>query len=351
MKINIEKFQLLEICNIKFKAYYPIDKFVSYDEFINIIKLYNYKNKFFPLPIYFNINSKIFKNKSKNPINIYYNNIKVCTFKNYLKYKITNKTKLDLCKSLFGTKKKTHPGVNKFLKENQYYISSKIYEFNKEIISLIEFSKPNTIIRLLNKNNIKRIAGFHTRNAPHKGHEWIHNYALKKCGSLLIQPLVGMYKKDEYKEDVIIKSNLNLIENAYKKNKVFFSILNSYPRYCGPREAIFHAIIRKNYGCTHFMVGRDHAGIKNYYGKYESQKLCKKHEKKIGIKILTFDEPKFCSNCKKVSNKLCNFCKKSKMKSISGTYVRKLLLNNKKIPEHIMRYEVSSILNKNSLIT
>jgi ATP sulfurylase len=133
MKIKIEKYQLLEICNIEYNVYLPIDKFVGYDEFFNIAKNQNYNGKFFPIPIYFNISSKIFEKNTKDSIEIYYKNVKVCTFQNYNKYKIHLKDKYKIFPIIFGTNDKKHPGVNKFLEENEYYISSKIYNFNKKV--------------------------------------------------------------------------------------------------------------------------------------------------------------------------------------------------------------------------
>ena len=123
--------------------------------------------------------------------------------------------------------------------------------------------------------------------------------------------------------------------------------LNSYPRYAGPREALLHAIIRKNYGCTHFLVGRDHAGYKNYYYKYESQQKAITNEKKIGIKIINFNEPVACLNCKKIFSNKCTYCNTTtKFLRISGTYIRNLILKNKKIPEIMMSKKISKGLNQ-----
>ena len=161
----------------------------------------------------------------------------------------------------------------------------------------------DSIVSIFFKSKLKTIVGFHTRNVPHRAHEWIHNFALKKCDGLFIHPLIGQFKKNEYKEKIIIQSNLKLINDIYKNKNIFFGLFNSYPRYAGPREALFHALIRKNYGCTHFMLGRDHAGVGKYYTKYESQKLCIEHEKYLKVKIISFKEPYLCTSCKKVVNK------------------------------------------------
>ena len=133
-----------------------------------------------------------------------------------------------------------------------------------------------------------------------------------------------------------------------KKKNILFGVFNSYPRYGGPREAVFHALVRKNYGCTHFLVGRDHAGYKNFYKKYESQNFCKQIEKKIKIKILKFNEPFLCKKYNIILNDK-KICKGAKF-PISGTYIRNLLFKKKEIPSSIMRKEISVLLNKNSII-
>ena len=217
----------------------------------------------------------------------------------------------------------------------------------------LNFNSPYELKSKFIKHRLKTIAGFHTRNAPHRAHEWIHNLGLKKCDGLLIQPLVGQFKKNEYKEKIIIKSNLKLVKEIYRRKNIFLGIVNAYPRYAGPREALFHAIARKNYGCTHFLVGRDHAGVtntyrQNYYKKYESQKLCKKYKSKLGIEIICFQEPYFCEICKKVVNE-CNHQKEKKI-SISGTKIRNLIFSGKKIPDELMRKQISKTLSKSSII-
>ena len=154
---------------------------------------------------------------------------------------------------------------------------------------------------------------------------------LEKYDDLLIQPLLGQYKRNEYLDNTIIKTNKKVLK-IYKKDNLFFAPLFSYPRYGGPLEAALHAIVRKNYGCTHFWVGRDHAGYKKFYSKYESQKFCLKNEKKLGIKIIAEKEPYFCKGCKKIVNKKCyeQSCIRSGKIYISGTEIRKYIYNNKR---------------------
>ena len=194
-------------------------------------------------------------------------------------------------RKIFNTSNLNHPGYKNFVDSGSYNLDCEITKFNKNILKKIEFLDPNKIKRIIKKRKIKSIVGFHTRNVPHKAHEWIHLFGLKKCEGLLVQPMIGQFKKNEYKRDCIISSNKKLVDKIYNKKNILFGTFNSYPRYGGPREAVLHAIVRKNYGCTHFLVGRDNAGFRSFYRKYDSQNFCKKNEKKIKIKIIKFNEP------------------------------------------------------------
>ena len=349
MKLNINHKNLLDIINLHYKSYYPIKSFVSKEDFLSIVNNYRTKkNLFFPMPIYINISKKIYtKIKNSKLIKTIYKSKKVCDLKINSFFQID---KYKIGKKIFQTNDKKHPGLNELLKSGSFFIDCTIIKFNKKIMKNINFDNPQKLKSLFSKKKIKTIAGFHTRNAPHKAHEWIHKYGLKKCNALLIHPLIGQFKKGEFKENVVIKSNYKLVKEIYKKKNIFFALFNSYPRYAGPREALLHAIVRRNYGCTHCLVGRDHAGIGNYYKKYESQNRCLKFQKKLKIKIIAFNEPYLCSKCKIVVNQKCALCNKISKKLINGTYVRKSLLKKSKIPEYYMNSKISKILNKNSII-
>jgi len=350
MKLNIKNHNLTDIINLKFGVYKPLTEFVSKEDFLNIVNNFKTKeNKFFPFPIFFDISANLQKKiKIKKKLELFYKSTKVCELDIKSFYKID---KIKIGSKIFKTKDANHPGFKHFLNTGEYFLNASIKKFDNKILKKIVFIKPSNIkTKILNKK-LKTLAGFHTRNVPHKGHEWIHNFGIKKCDGLLIQPMIGQFRKHEYKDEYIIKTNLKLVKKIYKKPNIFFGLYNSYPKYGGPREAILHAIVRKNFGCTHFLIGRDHAGVKNYYKKYESQKICKKYEKQIGIKILTFNEPYLCGSCKKIVNKKYHGCKKKLKIPISGTFIRLQLLKNLNISHDVMRPEISTILNKNSIIT
>tara|TARA_Y100000310_G_scaffold337758_1_gene425674 strand:- start:303 stop:1346 length:1044 start_codon:yes stop_codon:yes gene_type:complete len=347
MKLKLEYNNFLDVINLNFKVYNPLKEFVSKRNFISIVKKKRLtNNKFFPIPIFINISQNLYdKLKTYKNIQAYYKSKKVCDLKIKSFYTLN---KIRVGESLFKTKNKKHPGLTRFLNSGDYFIQCKIENFNHKIMKNLNFTYPSKIKSIFLKRRLKTVVGFHTRNVPHRAHEWIHQYGLKKCNGLFIHPLIGQFKKKEYKEKAIIKGNLKLIKSIYKNKNVIFGLLNSYPRYAGPREALFHALIRKNYGCTHFMLGRDHAGVGKYYTKYESQKLCIKHEKYLKVKIISFKEPYLCTSCKKVVNK-CNHKKNNKV-LINGTEIRNLIFSGKKIPDELMRKQISKTLSKNSII-
>jgi len=350
MKLNINYRTLLNIINLNYGVYNPVNEFVSKRDFLSIIKNYTLANgKFFPMPIFISVSKKFYvKYKDDKIIKVFYNSKKVCNLAVKTFYKLN---KQYIGKKIFGTSDKKHPGFFQFLKSDEYFIHCKIINFNQKIMKNLNFTFPKKTKLIFLKNKLKTIVGFHTRNVPHRAHEWIHNFALKKCEGLFIHPLIGQFKKKEYKEKIIIKSHLKLIKEAYKNKNVFFGLFNSYPMYGGPREALLHAIVRRNYGCTHFILGRDHAGVGKYYKKYASQNLCLKYQKSMKIKIIAFPEPYLCSICKKVVNKRCINCKRVSKKLISGTQIRDLILKKKKIPEIFMRESLSCFLKPNSLIS
>ena len=350
MKLNINHRNLLDIINLNFGVFNPLKEFVSKEDFLSILKDYTLINgKFFPVPIFINISKQSYKqNKKAKVIKVFYKSKKVCNL-NVRSFYHLDKKKIG--RKIFKTKNINHPGFSQFLKSGDYFVHCKIKKFNKKIIKNFNFTIPKKTKSIFSKSKLKTIVGFHTRNVPHRAHEWIHNFALKKCDGLFIHPLIGQFKKNEYKEKIIIKSNLKLINDVYKNKNIFFGFFNSYPRYAGPRESLLHALVRKNYGCTHFILGRDHAGVKKYYGKYASQNLCLKYQNAMKIKIIVFSEPYLCRICKRIVNKKCVNCKKISKKLISGTLIRNLILKKLKVPDIYMRKSISCLLKSNSIIS
>ena len=337
-KIDINFNQYLELEKLGTGVFEPVKDFMKKNEFSSVVDKMIYKKKIFPLPIILDLKEKINIYKVKK-IQLIYDSILVGEIHNPEIYKCNKKK---VIKKIFGTSSKKHPGVKDFLNKGEWFIGGKTILKKKIKNDLSQYEIfPSKVKSIIKKQKFKTVVGFQTRNIPHKAHEYLIRNSLENFDAILIQPLIGKKKIGDYAPNSIMKS-YNVFINGYLPNKkAILSCLTTSMRYAGPREAVFHAIIRKNYGCTHFIVGRDHAGVGNFYKKYEAQELVKKYEKSIGIQIIYSKGPYYCSKCSQIVT--ANICKHSGTKyekQISGTYIRSKIINKKKIDKNMFRSEL-----------
>jgi sulfate adenylyltransferase len=249
----------------------------------------------------------------------------------------------ELAKQVFGTEDAKHPGVASILRMQDLLLGGTLQVLGDLETPFARYRLTPLDTRVLfEAKGWRTVVGFQTRNIPHLGHESVQKTALTLVDGLFIHPVIGRKQAGDFTDEVILQTYDALVRHYYLHERAVLATLHTEMRYAGPREALFHAIVRKNFGCTHFIVGRDHAGVGHYYAPYAAQEIFDDFPD-LGIIPLCFPAVFYCRRCASVANdKTCPHGDDARMQ-FSGTLLRKLLIE-RQAPDGLMRPEVAEII-------
>lgn len=345
VSLEIDEEKAIEIQNIASGVFSPLQGFMNQDDYREVIQHNRLANGYaWTLPIVLAVDKIQASKFAKNETIIL--KTKETAIASMLIEDIYTWDFEEYAKNVYGTLDEKHPGVQQLKTNGEYFVGGTINFLSNPISNFPEYYlTPRETRVLFKEKKWETVVGFQTRNVSHLGHEYVQKSAQSIVDGLFINPVIGKKKAGDFSDQVILDSYKVLIDQFYVKERTVMSILQTEMRYAGPKEAIFHAIVRKNFGCSHFIIGRDHAGVGSYYHPFAAQKIFDLFPD-LGITPIFFMSFFFCKKCNSIANdKTCPHPQSDHV-DFAGKIIRDKLVNHQIPPESMMRKEVSEEILK-----
>ncbi len=341
-----------EIENISFGVFSPLKGFLNEQDFLNVVSMGRLANDLpWTIPIVLDVDDNVAK-KAKDSLQVALRNngqiFGVMDVEDIYEF-----DKKASAKSIYQTSDPLHPGFQKFVTMKDSLIGGEVKVVAAAATTTAAAADgsfddkfrltPSESRKKIEEQGWKSTVAFQTRNVPHVAHEMLQKAALNIYDGLFINPLIGKKKKGDFKDEVILDSYTVLIDNYYPKSRIIFSTLHTEMKYAGPREAIHHAIMRQNFGCSHIIIGRDHAGVGNYYSPFAAHEIFKDYPE-LEIKPIFFPAFYFCKKCQGYVNERTCPHESEFREELSGTKMRKMFSSGELPPSHLMRSEISKVI-------
>ncbi|MEM7756769.1 MAG: sulfate adenylyltransferase [Cyanobacteria bacterium P01_A01_bin.40] len=346
-KIQLDKRATSDLVMIAIGGFSPISGFMGQNDYLGVVKEMRLASGVpWSVPVTLSVSSEVAEPLSlgslirlDNPEGKFVGVLQLTE-----KYSYDKKLEAE---NVYRTQEDQHPGVKVIYEQGEINLAGPIWLLDRE--DHPQFPKyqidPAASRAMFKERGWQTVVGFQTRNPIHRAHEYIIKCALEIVDGLFLHPLVGATKSDDIPADVRMRCYEIMMENYFPQDRVILAINPSAMRYAGPREAIFHALIRKNYGCTHFIVGRDHAGVGDYYGTYDAQEIFGEFQpEELGITPLKFEHAFYCTRTEQMATAKTSPATKEERIHLSGTKVRAMLREGKTPPPQFSRPKVAAEL-------
>jgi sulfate adenylyltransferase len=346
--VNLDFDQLTAVDNIGTGLFSPIDGFMSKEDYTSVVEDMRLADgTAWSIPVVLGVSKdEADKLEEGQDVALYFEEdddlYAVLHLAEKYTYDQTKEAEL-----VYTTTEEEHPGVANVYERGEILLGGKI-----SILQRLKYDQfndyrktPAETREMIADKDWDTVVAFQTRNPIHRAHEYLQKSSLEIVDGLFLSPLVGRTKSSDIPADIRIESYETVLDEFYPEDRTMMTVFPAAMHYAGPREAIFHALCRKNYGCTHFIVGRDHAGVGDYYGTYDAQEIFAQFDdEEIGITPLKFEYAFYCEKCGGMaSNKTCPHPAEDHL-FLSGTKVRELLRNGEKPPVEMTRPEVAQVL-------